>query len=64
LPQHKWVQLSDDTISPTPVRYQQYGITLKLNPDKEDYLNQTYNSLDKTLPQLCPTPHARCETSS
>ena len=33
----------DDTASPTPVRYQQYGITVKLNPDKDDYFNKTYN---------------------
>ena len=44
----------DDTASPTPVRYQQYGITLKLNPNKDDMLNRTYNSkgLAKTLPHL------------
>ncbi len=52
--QHKWMQLPDDTTSPTPVRYQQYGITLKLNPNKDDIFNQTYISkgLVKTLPQL------------
>ena len=52
--QHKWMQLSDDTTSDTPIRYQQYGITLKLNPNKEDMLNRTYNNkgLDKMLPQL------------
>ncbi len=51
--QHKWIQLSDDTTSGNPVRYQQYGITLKLNPNK-DMFNRTYNSkgLPKTFPQV------------
>ena len=52
MPQHKWMKLSDDTASPTPVRYQQYGITLKLNPDKDDCFKKTYNSLGKKHPQM------------
>ncbi len=48
------MQLSDDKTSVTPVRYQQYGITLKLIPNKDDMFNQTYSSMGlvKTLPQL------------
>jgi hypothetical protein len=46
------MQLADDTTSPTPVRYQQNGITLKLYPDKDDFLKKTYNSLGKKYPQL------------
>ena len=55
MPQDKWMQLSDDDTSATPVRYQQFGITLKLNPNKDDMFIRTYNSkgLVKTLPQLC-----------
>jgi hypothetical protein len=52
LPKQKWMQLVDDTTSPTPVRYQQNGITLKLNPDKDDFLKKTYNSLGKKHPQV------------
>jgi hypothetical protein len=29
LPQHKWMLMSEDTKSPIPIRYQQYGITVK-----------------------------------
>jgi len=50
LPQHKWILMTEDTKSPTPIRYQQYGITVKLNPDKEDRLNQTFGTLSKTYP--------------
>ena len=34
--QHKWMQLPDDTTSGIPPRYQVYGISLKLNADKDD----------------------------
>ena len=42
------------SISPNTIRYQQYSITLKLNPNTNDMLNQTYNSksLGKKLFQL------------
>jgi hypothetical protein len=36
LPQQKRMQMADDTTSAIPPRYQVYGITLKLNPDKDD----------------------------
>jgi hypothetical protein len=52
LPQHKWMLMPEDTKSPIPIRYQQYGITVKLNPDKEDRLHQTFLSLPKTYPTL------------
>ena len=52
LPQQKWMLLPDDTASASPVRYQQYGITIKLNPDKDDCFHKTYNSLGKKHPQL------------
>ena len=54
MPQHKGMQLTNDKTSVTPVRYQQYGITLKLIPNKDDMFKQTYNSMGlvKTLPQL------------
>ncbi len=44
--------MTEDTKLPTPIRYQQYGITVKLNPDKEDRLHQTFLSLPKTYPTL------------
>ncbi len=46
------MKLVDDTTSPTPVRYQVYGISLKLNPDKDDWQYNTYNSLGKKNLQL------------
>jgi hypothetical protein len=52
-PQHKWIQMTEDTKSLTPILYQQYGITLRLSPDKEDLSHQTFLSLPKTYPTLC-----------
>ena len=37
----KWVLMTEDTKSLVPYRYQQFGITVKLNPDKEDKLHST-----------------------
>jgi hypothetical protein len=48
--------MSEDTKSPIPIRYQQYGITVKLNPDKEDRLHQTFLSLPKTYPETGTGP--------
>ncbi len=51
-PKHKWVLMTEDTKSLVPYRYQQYGITVKLNPDKEDKLHSTFGNLSKTYPTL------------
>ncbi len=40
-PNHKWVLMTEDTKSLVSYRYQQYGITVKLNPDKEDKFHST-----------------------
>jgi hypothetical protein len=34
-PHQKWVLITEDTKSLVPIRYQQYVITVKLNPDKQ-----------------------------
>ena len=52
LSHHKWMLLTDDTVSVTPVRYQKYVITLKLTPKKDDFLHQTFGILSKTQPQV------------
>ena len=49
---HKWVRILDDTSSPTTIRYQVYGITLRLIPNKDDLLFQTFGSLNKMYPTL------------
>jgi hypothetical protein len=49
---HKWVLMTEDTKSLVPYRYQQYDITVKLNPDKEDKLHSTFGNLPKTYPTL------------
>ncbi len=51
-PKQKWVFMTEDTKSPVPYRYQQYVITVKLNPDKEDRLQSTFGTLPKTYPTL------------
>ncbi len=48
----KWVIMTEDTKSPVPYRYQQYGITVNLNPDKDDRLHSTFGTLHKTYPTL------------
>jgi len=49
-PQQQWVLMQEDAKS--PFRYQQYGITVKLNQDKDDRLHSTFLSLPKTYPTL------------
>jgi hypothetical protein len=51
-PQQKWVLMTEDTKSLVPIRYQQYGITVKLNPDKHDKTHATFGTLPKTYPTL------------
>jgi hypothetical protein len=57
---HKWVLMTEDTKSLVPYRYQQYVITVKLNPDKEDKLHSTFGKLGSTenvsdtVDFLCP----------
>jgi hypothetical protein len=55
LPQQKWVLMTEDTKSPVPYRYQQYGITVKLTPDKHDKTRATFGTLPKTYPTLWDT---------
>jgi hypothetical protein len=50
--QQKWVLMTEDTKSLVPFRYQQYGITVKLNPDKHDKTHTTFGTLPKTYPTL------------
>ena len=47
-PKQQWVIMTEDTKTPSPYRYQQYGITVKLNPDNTDKLHATFLSLPKT----------------
>ena len=42
----------DDSTSQTPIRYQVYDITLRLSPNKDDLLNQTFDSLSKFYPTV------------
>jgi hypothetical protein len=51
-PNQQWVIMTEDTKTPSPYRYQQYGITVKLNPDNTDKLHATFLSLPKTYPTL------------
>jgi hypothetical protein len=51
-PKHKWVLMTEDTKSLVPYRYQQYDITVKLNPDKDHKLHSTFGNLSKTYPTL------------
>jgi hypothetical protein len=44
--------MTEDTKSLVPIRYQQYGITVKLNPDKHDKIHATFGTLPKTYPTL------------
>ncbi len=44
--------MTEDTKSLVPIRYQQYGITVKLNPDKHDRTHTTFGTLPKTYPTL------------
>ena len=46
------MQMLDDTSSQTPIRYQLYGNTLRLSPNKDDLLHQTFDSLTKTYPTV------------
>ena len=46
------MQLPDDTTSAVSPRYQVYGITLKLNPNKDDYQHKTFTTIGKKNPQL------------
>jgi hypothetical protein len=46
------VLMTEDTKSPVPYRYQQYGITVKLTPDKHDKTRSTFGTLPKTYPTL------------
>lgn len=52
LTQQNWVLMTEDTKSPVPIRYQQYGITVKLTPDKHDKTHGTFGTLPKTYPTL------------
>jgi hypothetical protein len=52
LAQQKWVRMTEDTKSTVPIRYQQYGITVKLTPDKHDKTRATFGTLPKTYPTL------------
>jgi hypothetical protein len=47
--QQKWVLMTEDTKSLVPIRYQQYGITVKLTPDKHDKTHTTVGTLPKTI---------------
>jgi hypothetical protein len=49
-PKQQWVLMTEDTRTPSPYRYQQYGVTVKLNPDNTDRLHATFLSLPKTYP--------------
>ena len=42
----------EDKKSLVPIRYQQYGITVKLNPDKHDKMHATFGTLPKVYPTL------------
>jgi hypothetical protein len=44
--------MTEDTKSLVPIRYQQYGITVKLTPDKHDKTHATFGTLSKTYPTL------------
>ncbi len=44
--------MTEDTKSLVPIRYQQYGITVKLNPDNHDKTHATFGTLPKTYPTL------------
>jgi hypothetical protein len=46
LPKQKWVLMTEDTKSLVPYRYQQYGITVKLTPDKHDKTRATFGTCD------------------
>jgi hypothetical protein len=48
-PQQKWVLMAEDTKSLVPIRYQQYVITVKLNPDKHDKTHGTFGRQTTTL---------------
>ncbi len=52
LPQQKWVRMIEDTKSVVPIRYQQYGIQVKLAADKQDKTRATFGTLPKTYPTL------------
>jgi len=52
LPQQKWVRMIEDTKSVVPIRYQQYGIQVKLAADKQDKTRATFGTLPKTYPIL------------
>jgi hypothetical protein len=52
LTHQKWMQLADDTTSVILPRYQVYGITLKLNPDKDYWQHKTFTTIGKKNPQL------------
>ena len=45
-------QMLDDTVSQSPIRYQVYGVTLRLSPNKDDLLYQTFGSLSKFYPNV------------
>ncbi len=47
-PKNKWVFMTEDDKSLVRYRYQQYVITVKLKPDKEDKLHSTFGNLPKT----------------
>ena len=49
-PKQQWVLMAEDANS--PYRYQQYGLTVRLNPDKDDRLNSSFSDLQKTFPTL------------
>ncbi len=52
LTQQNWVRQIEDTKSPVPIRYQQYGILVKLAADKQDKTRATFGTLPKTYPTL------------
>jgi hypothetical protein len=43
-PQQKWVLMTEDTKSLVPIRYQQYGITVKLTPDTRQNVRNLWDS--------------------
>ena len=42
----------EDTKSVVPIRYQQYGIQVKLAADKQDKIHATFGTLSKTYPTV------------